>query len=317
VFLTINTHNRYIALFRLKNGKIALNHFYFNPIANQKAFAGVLLGDGISKQLCCDSATGPSIRGSEGMYELRFYSVASGRMAAEVQRVYDVAIAGAPAEVGGPPAHPESLWDRYRIPRPAGAWTVTAGPRAPGFLFILKWDDFKHRDSAYPRFWGDKYWQAIRAKGADGSPLVDNIEDWIMRPSAAWDSLRDPASYERIGGVHEMRVQHVPSGTQGEAARILAEVDLPLARKLGAKVLGVFELLFGLLCPSFVTFLAWPDFETQQRASARLDVEPRVWKQREREMEQHKRRVFGRIEQYILDPVPDWGKPMANFGESK
>jgi ketosteroid isomerase-like protein len=42
--------NRYVALFRLRSGKIALNRFYFNPIVTQAAFKGVLIGNGISKQ---------------------------------------------------------------------------------------------------------------------------------------------------------------------------------------------------------------------------------------------------------------------------
>ncbi|MDR5653367.1 NIPSNAP family protein [Ruixingdingia sedimenti] len=248
------------------------------------------------------------------MYEVRFYSVAHGRLAAEIARVHDVAIAGAPAEPGGPPACAESLWDRYRIPRPLGAWTVAAGQGAPGFLSIIRWDSLTHRDSAYPRFWNDPYWLALRAKGADGSPLVDSIEDWILRPSAAWGPLVEPPSATPIGGVHEMRVQHVPAGTQAEAAAALATVDLPLARRLGARVLGVFEMVFGPNSPCFVTFLAWPDFDTQQRAAARLDVEPRVIQQRDREMARHHRRVFGRMDQYILAPVPGWGLPTASFG---
>jgi ketosteroid isomerase-like protein len=42
--------NRYVALFRLREGKIVLNRFYFNPIIAQAAFKGVLIGEGISKQ---------------------------------------------------------------------------------------------------------------------------------------------------------------------------------------------------------------------------------------------------------------------------
>lgn len=41
---------RYIALFRLRDGKIALNRFYCNPLISQEAFAGVLIGEGISVQ---------------------------------------------------------------------------------------------------------------------------------------------------------------------------------------------------------------------------------------------------------------------------
>lgn len=42
--------NRYVALFRLREGTIVLNRFYFNPIIARAAFKGVLIGEGISKQ---------------------------------------------------------------------------------------------------------------------------------------------------------------------------------------------------------------------------------------------------------------------------
>ncbi|MGV6871925.1 nuclear transport factor 2 family protein [Pseudochelatococcus sp. B33] len=40
----------YIAVFRLRDGKIWLNKFHFNPLVTKRAFDGVLIGAGISKQ---------------------------------------------------------------------------------------------------------------------------------------------------------------------------------------------------------------------------------------------------------------------------
>lgn len=42
--------NRYVALFRLRDGRIALNRFYFNPLVTLDTFKGVLIGPGLSKQ---------------------------------------------------------------------------------------------------------------------------------------------------------------------------------------------------------------------------------------------------------------------------
>ena len=247
------------------------------------------------------------------MYEFRFYSVAPGRMASELALVYDMAISGAPDLPGGPPVHRESLWERYGVPKPIGSWTALSGSRLPAFLYIIKWDSLTQRDERFPRFWADPFWQARRAALTDGMTLVDSIENWLLDPSPAWTAARDDDASQPMGGVHELRIQHILNGAQGDAATVLGEVDLPALKSLGARVLGVFEMIIGPNRPTFVTMLAWPDIDAHHRAWFEMDRHQGVVAQRGREQARYGRRLFGKVDQYLLEPAP-WNTPLANFG---
>ena len=247
------------------------------------------------------------------MYEFRFYSVAHGRMASELALVYDMAIGGAPDVPGGPPAHKDSLWERYGVPTPIGSWTALSGRRLPAFLYIMRWDSLTQRDERFPRFWTDPFWRARRAELTDGMPLVDSIENWLLEPSAAWPKVPEEASDSPVGGIHEMRIQHVLNGAQANAAEALAEVDLPTLKALGARVLGIFDLAIGPGRPTMVTLLAWPDLDTQHRAWFEFDRDAEVLAQRKAETARHGRRLFGDVDAYLLQPM-SWNMPRANFG---
>lgn len=250
------------------------------------------------------------------MYEFRFYSVAPGRTASELALVYDMAMAGAPDEPGGPPAHDESLWARYGVPTPVGSWTVLAGRGTPGFLYILPWESLAERDARFPRFWGDPFWQARRAELTDGMTLVESIENWILTPCLAWDAAREPDASEPVGGVHEMLLQPILNGRQGEAADILANVDLPHLTALGARLLGVLEVALGPDRPKFVTLLAWPDLETQHAGWHEMDADPKIAAQRRREVAAHGQPVFLPPDRYLLEPMA-WNTPKANLGATR
>ncbi len=250
------------------------------------------------------------------MYEFRFYSVAHGRMASELALVYDMAIAGAPDVPGGPPAHTESLWDRYGVPKPIGSWTALSGRRTPAFLYIMKWDSLTQRDERFPRFWTDPFWRARRAELTDGMPLVDSIENWLLDPSPAWAAAREDDSSQPVGGVHEMRIQHILNGSQAHAVDVLGGVDLLALQAQGARLLGVFEVVIGPERPMFVTMLAWPDLETQHHAWSEMDRDPKIIAQRQKELGRYGRRLFGTLDQYLLEPMP-WNTPLANFGVSR
>jgi hypothetical protein len=247
------------------------------------------------------------------MYEFRFYSVAHGRMASELALVHDMAIAGAPDVPGGPPSRGDSLWDRYGVPRPVGSWTALSGRGLPAFLYIMKWDSLTQRDERFPRFWTDPFWRARRAELTDGAPLVDSIENWLLDPSPAWAEAREQSSELPVAGVHEMRVQQVLNGAQAQAAEALAEVDLPTLKSLGARVLGVFDLVIGPSRPTMITLLAWPDLDTQHRAWFEMDRDPNVLARRDAEAARHGRRLFGDLDAYLLEPM-SWNMPRANLG---
>jgi hypothetical protein len=250
------------------------------------------------------------------IFEFRFYSVSPGRMKAEHALLHDMGIAGAPETPGGPPFHPESLWDRYGVPRPAGTWTVLAGRQTPGVVYLMRWESMKQRDANFPRFWTDPFWRARRAELTDGHTLVDSIETWLLDPNAAWPRFGLEMENGPVGGVHEMRVQNILNGSQADAAEVLATVDLPALQALGARLLGVFEVVIGPGRPRFVTFLAWPDIETQERAWFEMDRNETVLAQRARERERYGRMLFSGLDPYLLEPVK-WNMPNANFGLSE
>lgn len=250
------------------------------------------------------------------MYEFRFYSVAHGRLASELALVYDMAIAGAPAAPGGVPAHKETLWDRYGVPKPIGSWTALSGRRTPAFLYIMKWDSMAQRDERFPRFWNDPFWRARRAELTDEMPLVDSIENWLLDPCSAWDRAREENCSEPVGGVHELRIQPVLNGSQADAANVWAEVDLPKLKSLGARLLGVFEVVIGPNRPTFVLLLAWTDIDAHARAWSAMDRDEAILAQRLSEKERYGRRLFGSVDSYLLEPAP-WNLPLANFGATR
>jgi hypothetical protein len=177
----------------------------------------------------------------------------------------------------------------------------------------MKWDSLTQRDERFPRFWTDPFWRARRAELTDGAPLVDSIENWLLDPSPAWERMREANSDLPVHGVHEMRVQQVLNGAQAYAAEALAEIDLPALRALGARVLGVFDLVIGPARPTTITLLAWPDLDTQHRARIEMDRDANVLARRKAEGARHGRRVFGDLDAYLLQPMP-WNMPCANLG---
>jgi hypothetical protein len=247
------------------------------------------------------------------MYEFRFYSVAHGRMASELALVYDMAMGGAPDVPGGPPVHRESLWERYGVPKPIGSWVALSGRQMPGFLYIMKWDSLMKRDERFPRFWTDPFWQARRAELTDGMPLVDSIENWLLEPSAAWDTHHENDASQPVGGIHELRIQNALNGSQVHAAEVLGTVDLPAWKAAGARVLGVFEVAIGPERPKLVTILAWPDLDTQHRAWLEVERNESIVAQRQSERARYSQPLLGPVDQYLLEPMP-WNPPLANFG---
>jgi len=247
------------------------------------------------------------------IFEYRFYQASHGRLAEEVDRMREVAIDGAPAEPNGPPVHKESLFDRYGIPRPLGAWTSLTGPHHPIFGYIVKWDSLAQRDAAFPPFWNDPFWHAVRNRTDAGSPLVERIDTWLMNSSPVWNMVRQEGDNTPIGGVHEMRIHYTRAGYAHYFRETLAQIELPQCQALGGRVLGVFDVVIGPQMPAIISFLAWPDFAIQAQARARLDVEPRLLESLLRNEKSAGGAVLLRMESRLLQPV-DYGVPIANFG---
>lgn len=249
------------------------------------------------------------------VFEYQFYQANDGRLDEEVERMREVAILGAPQVPNGPPVFKESLFDRYGIPRPLGAWTAISGPRQPLFGYIVRWNSLAERDAAFPPFWADPLWHAVRSRTDAGSPLVDRIDTWLMNPSSVWAAVRKDGPDTPVGGVHEMRIHHTRAGYAHYLSAALAEIELPQCQAFGAVVLGVFDVVIGPKMPAIISFIAWPDYEAQQRARARLDVEPRLLQRMADDEVDAGGPIVLSVEHTLLQPV-DYGVPAANFGMS-
>lgn len=189
------------------------------------------------------------------------------------------------------------------VPRPvacAGAWQVSAGAPLPGLVMLHHWQQLNERDAA------------IAAGTHPLTALPGRHEVAICGASPAWQAARREEALP-AGAVYELRIQRVLNGHAAEAAQVMGESTLPLLQAMDAQVLGVFDLLLGAHRPRMATFLAWPDFATQQQAWARLDVEPRFWRRRDEERARLRRRLFGDEQTLLLAALPG-GEPQANFG---
>jgi hypothetical protein len=193
--------------------------------------------------------------------------------------------------------------DLGAVPRSAsciGAWRVTAGAPIPGTVMLHRWNHLNEREAA------------IAAGTHPIHALPGRHEVAIYGASPAWQAARRELALP-AAAIFELRIQRVLNGHAAEAARVMGESTLPLLQAMDAQVLGVFDLLLGAHRPRMATFLAWPDFATQQQAWARLDVEPRFWRRRDEERTRLRRRLFGDEQTLLLAPLPG-GEPEANFG---
>jgi hypothetical protein len=239
-------------------------------------------------------------------FEFRFYQCTSGRLAEEVARMHEVAIAGEDGAAGS------SLFDQFGIPRPLGAWTAVSGARLPLFGYIVGWESLDQRDSAFPAFWADPRWAAVQQRTDAGSPMVERIETWLMAPSPIWSRAAKRA-VNSMGSIHEMRIHRCSAGHAKAVSDYLSDIELPQAEVLGATVIGVFDVLIGPDMPAIVSFLDWPDFETHQAGWRRIDVEPRVHERRRRWASELGLNPIRTVEQTLLRPLA-YGRPRANFG---
>jgi hypothetical protein len=107
------------------------------------------------------------------LYEMRSYRVADGRMGDELAR--GLACILAPADGG------RGLFDRYGIPRPVGLWRVLSGPHLPAVIFLYRWQSVAERAHAFETFYEDPDWTALRASTNEGSEIVDNMDDILLR----------------------------------------------------------------------------------------------------------------------------------------
>ncbi len=102
------------------------------------------------------------------IYELRVYRCVSGRLPALLKRFETATL---------------KIWDKHGI-RQAGFWTTAVGESNNDLTYLIAWQSMAEREEKWAAFLSDPEWIAARqASEADG-PIVDNVANQFLKPTA-------------------------------------------------------------------------------------------------------------------------------------
>jgi NIPSNAP len=102
------------------------------------------------------------------IHELRIYRCVPGRLPALLNRFQSATL---------------PLWQKHGI-RQAGFWTTMIGPSNQELTYLLEWDSLVERQQKWTAFQNDPDWIAARDKSEKDGPIVANIENSILQPTA-------------------------------------------------------------------------------------------------------------------------------------
>jgi hypothetical protein len=109
-------------------------------------------------------------RGIKGMiYELRIYHAMPGRLPALIARFQN---------------HTIQIWEKHGI-RQAGFWTTLIGESESNQLtYLLAWANLAEREDRWSAFLADPEWIATKTETEKNGPLVQNIRNEFLAPTA-------------------------------------------------------------------------------------------------------------------------------------
>ena len=102
------------------------------------------------------------------IHELRVYRCVPGRLPALLKRFETITL---------------GLWERHGI-RQAGFWTVAVGESNQDLYYLLAWESLAEREQKWNAFQSDPEWLAKRAETEKDGPIVANISNQILLPTA-------------------------------------------------------------------------------------------------------------------------------------
>jgi hypothetical protein len=102
------------------------------------------------------------------IYELRIYHCMPGRLPDVNKRFETITL---------------KLFDKHGI-RQAGFWTVLVGPSNRALYYLLEWKDMAEREQKWGAFVSDPEWIEKRAQTERDGPLVEQIENLFLAPTA-------------------------------------------------------------------------------------------------------------------------------------
>lgn len=102
------------------------------------------------------------------IHELRIYRCVPGRLPALLKRFETVTL---------------KLWERHGI-RQIGFWTVAVGESNQDLYYMLAWDSMAERERVWGGFMSDPEWLQKRAESERDGPIIANISNAFLVPTA-------------------------------------------------------------------------------------------------------------------------------------
>ena len=102
------------------------------------------------------------------IYELRIYKCVPGRLPALLNRFANITL---------------KIWERHGI-KQAGFWTTVVGESNQELFYMLAWESLADRDKKWAAFQSDAEWIAKRAESEKDGPIVHNIVNQLLQPTA-------------------------------------------------------------------------------------------------------------------------------------
>ncbi len=225
------------------------------------------------------------------LYELRTYQAGGGRMA-EMEQLM---------------AHGcTPVLQRAGVPRPLGAWHALAGPRLPGYLWILGWETLQQRNAAWAAFGADPEWQALRKAAHAQTDLTARVDTQFM---AAWPTpaLAPGAEFTDRAAAYQLLVLRAQAGQGGAARAAFLGTDKPALEEAGGRVEAGFDWLSGDDLPVAAVLVRWADAAACAQGLRAYDSNPRVQQARAAERAQLGFDLFKDGDRYLMVSAQRFG----------
>jgi hypothetical protein len=102
------------------------------------------------------------------IYELRIYRCVPGRLPALLKR-FEI--------------NTLRIWERLGI-KQAGFWTQMIGEANGDLYYLLQWESLAEREKKWDAFIADKEWIEKRAESERDGPIVANVDNSFLKPTA-------------------------------------------------------------------------------------------------------------------------------------
>ena len=102
------------------------------------------------------------------IYEIRVYRCVPGRLPALNNRFATITL---------------KLWEKHGI-KQAGFWTTLVGESNQDLTYLLAWESLADRDKKWNAFQADPEWLAKRAETEKDGPIVANVANQLLTPTA-------------------------------------------------------------------------------------------------------------------------------------